>query len=72
MYSEQYNDLSTEEIEQLAEEEVNMALKNEKDNSFKSMLRGALLIVISIPFFAFHWKKAQSMWSIHLEEKNND
>jgi hypothetical protein len=72
MYSEQYKNLSYDEIEQLAEEEVSISIANEKDNSFKNMLRGVLLIVISVPLFAFHWKKAQTMWSVHLEEKDTD
>ncbi len=72
MYSEQYRSFSSEEIEQLAEEQVNTSIRNEKDSAFKNMLRGILLLIISIPLFAFHWKKAREMWDMHTEEKNDD
>jgi hypothetical protein len=72
MYSEQYQDLSSKEIEQLAEEQVNNSIRNEKDMALKDMIRGLLLLVISIPLFIFHWKKAQVMWGMHIEEKDHD
>lgn len=73
MYSaERYPDLPVDEIERMAEEEFDTALKSEKDRAFKDLLRGVLLIIIAIPLFAFHWKKAQAMWQMNLEEKNND
>ncbi len=71
MYStEQYPDLSTDEIEQLAQEELDASIQSAKDLAFKDLLRGVLLVVIAIPLFAFHWRKAQSMWNIGLETKD--
>lgn len=73
MYStERYPDLPGDEIERLAEEEFDTALQSEKDRAFKDLLRGVLLIIIAIPLFAFHWRKAQAMWQMNLEEKNSD
>ena len=73
MYSTgQYQDLSKEEIEKLAEDELNAYLQNEKDRAIKGLLRGILLVIISIPLFAFHWKKAQAMWRMDLETKDTD
>src|SRR4030043_750160 len=63
MYSsEQYPDLSEEEIDRLAEEEMDASIQNAKDLAFKDLLRGELLVGMAIPLFAFHWRKAQSMW----------
>jgi len=59
---EQYQDLTTDEIEQLVEEEFNTSIQNEKGRAFKDMLRGVLLVIIAIPLFTFHWKKAQTIW----------
>ena len=71
MYSsEQYPDLSEEEIDRLAEEELDASIQNAKDLAFKDLLRGVLLVVIAIPLFAFHWRKAQSMWKIGSETKD--
>lgn len=73
MYSTgQYQDLSKEEIEKLAEDELNAYLQNEKDRAIKGLLRGILLVIISIPLFTFHWKKAQAMWRMDLETKDTD
>jgi hypothetical protein len=73
MYSqEQYKNLSTSEIDKLITEELNANLQNEKDMAFKNLLRGALLVVISIPLFAFHWRKAQQMWVLSLEIKETE
>ncbi len=73
MYSaEQYQNLSREEIDQLAEEELNASIQSEKDIAFKDLLRGVLLVIIAIPLFAFHWRKAQAMWRINLEAKDTE
>lgn len=73
MYStDQYQNLSKEEIEQLAEDELDASLQSEKDIAFKGLLRGILLVIISIPLFAFHWRKAQAMWRTGLETKDTD
>ncbi|MBM3702517.1 MAG: hypothetical protein FJW63_05975 [Actinobacteria bacterium] len=70
--TDQYQDLSKEEIDQLAEDELNASLQSEKDRAFKDLLRGILLAVIAIPLFAFHWRKAQTMWRTGLETKDTD
>ncbi|MBA7567162.1 hypothetical protein ES708_08862 [subsurface metagenome] len=73
MYStDQYQNLSREEIEQLTEDELDASLQSEKDIAFKSLLRGILLVIISIPLFTFHWRKAQAMWLTDLETKDTD
>ncbi len=72
IYQEPGKDLTKEEIDQLVEEEINASLKNEKNMAFKDLLRGVLLVVIAIPLFAFHWRKAQVMWRISLETKDTD
>lgn len=73
MYSqEQYKNLSSEEINKLVEEEINASLQNERDMAFKNLLRGVLLVIIAIPLFAFHWRKAQQMWTLSLETKDNE
>lgn len=72
MYStEQYPDLSADEIDRLAEEEIEASIQNAKDMAFKDLLRGVLLVVIAIPLFIFHWRKAQVMWSTGLEKKDS-
>jgi len=73
MYStEQYPDLSEEEINRLAEEELDASIQSAKDLAFKDLLRGVLLVVIAIPLFAFHWRKAQVMWNISSETKDSE
>ena len=73
MYSqEQYKNLSSSEIEKFVDEEMNANLQNEKDMAFKNLLRGALLVVISIPLFIFHWRRAQQMWAISLKTQENE
>lgn len=67
---EQYKNLTAGQIDKLAEDEVNASIKNEKDLAFKNLLRGVLLVIISIPLFAFHWRKAQQMWKLVLESKD--
>jgi hypothetical protein len=70
--TDQYQDLSKEEIDQLAEDELNASLESEKDIAFKGLLRGILLVIIAIPLLVFHWKKAQAMWRTGLETKDTD
>ena len=73
MYSkEQYPNLTAEQIDKLAAEEISASLQNEKDMAFKNLLRGVLLVVIAIPLFAFHWRKAQHMWQLSLETKDTE
>jgi len=73
MYSqEQYKNLTAEQIDKLFQDEINASIKNEKDMAFKNLLRGVLLVIISIPLFAFHWRKAQQMWKLSLESKDSE
>lgn len=73
MYSqEQYKNLTAEEIEKLVDEEINANIENEKNMAFKNLLRGVLLVIISIPLFIFHWRRAQQMWVLSLETKDID
>src|SRR3972149_7835156 len=73
MYSvEQYQNLSREEIDRLAEDELNASILSAKDIAFKDLLRGVLLVIIAIPLFVFHWRKAQAMWHISLETKDSE
>ncbi len=73
MYStEQHTNLSADEIDRLAEEEIDASIQSAKDMAFKDLLRGVLLVIIAISLFAFHWKKAQAMWNINLETKDID
>jgi len=70
--TEQYPDLSEAEINRLAEEELEASIQGAKDLAFKDLLRGVLLVVIAIPLFAFHWRKAQAMWRISLNTKDSE
>lgn len=73
MYSqEQYKNLTAEQIDKLVQDEINASIENEKDMAFKNLLRGVLLVIISIPLFAFHWRKAQQMWKLSLESKDSE
>lgn len=72
MFKQQGQNLTQEEINKLIEEEINNSIMIEKNRAFKDLLRGALLIVIAIPLFAFHWRKAQAMWHLSLETKDTD
>lgn len=73
MYSqEQYKNLTAEQIDKLFQDEINASIKNEKDMAFKNLLRGVLLVIISIPLFAFHWRKAQQLWTLFLESKDSE
>lgn len=65
-YQAQYPNLSNEEIDKLMQQEIADSLANERSFALKSMLRNAIMIVISIPLFAFHWKKAQELWRLNL------
>lgn len=72
MFKEQGQNLTQEEIDKLVEEEINNSINIEKNRAFKDLLRGALLVVIAIPLFVIHWRKAQAMWCINLEAKDAD
>ncbi|MBM3707214.1 MAG: hypothetical protein FJW69_02560 [Actinobacteria bacterium] len=67
MYKEQYGDLSQAEIDKLIEEEIAASLNNEKIMAIKGLFRGALLLIIGLPLFIIHWKKAQEMWRLNLD-----
>jgi hypothetical protein len=72
MYQERETNLTKEEIDTMVEEEIKISLENEKAIAFKNLLRGALLIVIAIVLFAFHWRKAQAMWAMSLESRQDE
>ena len=67
-YQAQYPNLSDEEIDKLMQEQIANSLANERSFALKSILRNAIMIVIAIPLFAFHWKKAQQLWHINLAD----
>jgi len=64
MYKEQYQDLSEQEIDMLIEEEIDTSLKYERNMALRGIFRGAIMLVISVPLFIFHWKKAQALWHV--------
>lgn len=61
-YREQYWELSEEEIDNLIEQEIQTSLKFERNMALRGVLRGAILVLVSVPIFIFHWKKAQKLW----------
>ena len=66
-YQQQYSDLSTEEINKMVEEEIANSLRMEKTMALRGLFTGILLVVIALPLFIFHWKKAQAMWHMNLD-----
>jgi len=67
MYTEQYGDLTQEQIDKIADEELASALKMEKQMAVRGLFRGGLMVIIAIPLFIFHWRKAQAMWRMNTE-----
>ena len=67
-YKDQYPTMSDEELNKLMEKEIANSLANERNFALKSMIRNAIMIVIAIPLFAFHWKKAQELWRLNLAD----
>lgn len=67
-YREQYKDMSDQELEALIEEEIQSSINNERNFAFKSIIRNSIMIIIAIPLFAFHWKKAQELWKLNMQE----
>ncbi|MFO7929357.1 MAG: hypothetical protein R6U35_06800 [Candidatus Humimicrobiaceae bacterium] len=63
IYREQNSSLTEEEINKLVEEEAEYSLQREKNMSLRGMLRGSVMIVLSIPLFVYHWKKARELWN---------
>jgi hypothetical protein len=63
-YRTEYPDLSEEEIDKLIQQEKANSIANEKNFALKSILRNSIMIIIAIPLFAFHWRKAQQLWHI--------
>lgn len=66
-YQEQYKNFSQDEINKMIDEEIAISLNNEKIMAIKGLFRGALFIIIGLPLFIIHWKKAQEMWRLNLE-----
>ena len=67
-YQQQYPDLSDEEINKLMQQEIVNSLANERSFALKTILRNTIMIVIAIPLFAYHWRKAQQLWHINLAD----
>ncbi|MFC2144709.1 hypothetical protein ACFLQQ_00080 [Actinomycetota bacterium] len=63
-YEDRYSNYSKEDIDELIEEEIQNSINNEKAFALKSLIRGGIFIIISIPLFIIHWRKAQAMWQI--------
>ena len=68
-YENQYAWLSEEEIDRLIEEEIQLSIDNEKTFALKGLFRGSIFIIISIPLFIIHWRKAQAMWRMPTESE---
>ncbi len=66
-YQQQYPGLSDEEVNKLIDDEMTSAIDNERIFAVKGLFRGVLLVIIAIPLFAFHWRKAQIMWRLNIE-----
>jgi hypothetical protein len=67
-YKELYKDMSEQELNALIEEEVQSSVNNERNFALKSIITNSIMIVITIPLFAFHWKKAQELWRLNQQE----
>ena len=65
-YQQQYTNLSDVEINKMIDEEIAASISNDRIMSLKGLFRGVLLLVIAIPLFIFHWKKAQGLWHLNL------
>ena len=68
-YQQQYTDLSDAEINKMVDEEIATSVGNERIMALKGLFRGILLIIIAIPLFIFHWKKAQGLWHLNLNNQ---
>lgn len=64
----EFSDMSREQIDKIIDDEIALQISNEKINGLKGIFRGALLIIIAIPLFSVHWKKAQAMWQMSAGE----
>ena len=69
VYKDQYTSLSEEEINDLIEQEIQNSIENERAFALKGLIRGGLFLIISIPLFIFHWRKAQAMWRMPPESE---
>ncbi|MBN1299516.1 MAG: hypothetical protein JW997_07510, partial [Actinobacteria bacterium] len=67
-YQQQYPNLSDDEIDKLMQQEIANSLANERNFALKSILRNTIMIIIAIPLFAYHWRKAQQLWHINLSD----
>ena len=66
-YKDQYPGLSEEEINTLIEEEIQNSINYEKIFAFKGLLRGGIFVIIAVPLFIVHWRRAQVMWRMPTE-----
>jgi hypothetical protein len=71
MYKSDQNNsqMSDAEINRIVDEEVAMQINNEKIMALKNLLRGIVFLVIAVPLFAFHWRKAQNMWKTNTSDE---
>ena len=67
-YKEQYKDMGEQELEALVEEEIQSSINNERNFALKSIINNSIMIIIAIPLFVFHWKKAQELWKLNMQE----
>lgn len=68
-YQQQYTDLSDAEINKMLDEEIATSVGMERIMALKGLFRGILLIIIAIPLFIIHWKKAQGLWHLSLNNQ---
>ena len=68
-YQQQYTDLSDVEINKMLDEEIATSAGIERTMALKGLFRGILLLIIAVPLFIFHWKKAQGLWHLNLNNQ---
>jgi hypothetical protein len=68
-YQDQYSGMTEEEISTLIDEEILNSQRIERQMAVRGLFRGALLVIIAIPLFIFHWRKAQTMWKMNSENE---
>ena len=66
-YQDQYSGLSDDEIRELIDEEIKNSLENERIFALKGLIRGVVFVIIAVPLFIIHWRKAQVIWRMPLE-----
>lgn len=67
-YREQYRDLTEEELNAMADQEIQSSIDNERGYALRTLINDSIMIIISIPLFIFHWRKAQQLWKLEKSE----